>query len=402
MILSMLAAAAVFDPEAATRAYLATLQGAARAKSDAYFEGGYWLLLWGALVTVLVSWIELRFGWSARWSGWAARVGRRRWLAPALYAFPFVVVTAALTLPWSIYTDFIREHQYGLSNQSFPEWGGDQLKGLLIQLIIFPLLLMAIYAVIRRSPRRWWLWATLVVSAFIMVGAVIAPVFITPLFNTYKPMPAGPLRDQILAMAHANHIPASNVYVFDASKQTKRISANVSGLGPTIRISLNDNLLNRTSPAEVKAVMGHEMGHYVLGHVWRNLIAFTAVFLVLFLLLWWAAPRLLARHGARWGVTEVADPASLPLLMAIASVLFLVMTPVLNTIVRTDEAEADAFGLNAAREPDGFAAVSMKLSEYRKISPSPLEEFVFFDHPSGENRVRRAMEWKAKQLNETR
>jgi STE24 endopeptidase len=259
---------------------------------------------------------------------------------------------------------------------------------------------MAIFAVIRRSPRRWWLWANLVVSAFIMVGAVIAPVFISPLFNTYKPMAAGPLRDQILGMAHANHIPAENVYVFDASKQTKRISANVSGLGPTIRISLNDNLLNRTSPAEVKAVMGHEMGHYVLGHVWRNLIAFTAVFLLLFALLWWSAPRMLARYGQRWGVTKVEDPASLPLLMAIASVLFLVLTPVLNTIVRTDEAEADAFGLDAAQEPDGFAAVSMKLSEYRKISPGPVEEFIFFDPPSGENRVRRAMQWKAKHLNE--
>jgi STE24 endopeptidase len=400
MILTTLAAATTFDPEAAIQAYLATLKGAARAKSDAYFEGGYWLLLWGAVVTVLVSWIELRFGWSASWSGWAGRVTQRRWLKPALYALPFVLVTALLTLPWAIYTEFFREHQYGLSNQSFAEWGGDQLKALLIQLIVFPLALMAIFAVIRRSPRRWWLWATLVVSAFIAMGAVVAPVFISPLFNTYKPMAAGPLRDQILGMAHAQHIPAENVYVFDASKQTKRISANVSGLGPTIRISLNDNLLNRTSPAEVKAVMGHEMGHYVLGHIWRGLAAVTAVFLVVFLLLWWSAPRLLARYGPRWGVTELADPASLPLLMAIMAVLFLVMTPVLNTIVRTNEAEADAFGLDAAREPDGFAAVSMKLSEYRKISPTPLEEFVFFDHPSGENRVRRAMEWKAKHLNE--
>ncbi|MFD1612704.1 M48 family metallopeptidase [Sphingomonas tabacisoli] len=399
MILTALAAAA-FDPEAATQAYLSTLNGAARAKSDAYFEGGYWLLLWGALVTVLVAWIELRFGWSAKWSGWAARVGKRRWLQPALYAFPFVLVTGLLTLPWTIYTDFLREHQYGLSNQSFAAWAGDALKALLVNLILIPPVLMGVYAVIRRSPKRWWLYGALVVSAFTLIGAVIAPVFIAPIFNSYKPMAAGPLRDQILAMAHAQHIPAENVYVFDASKQTKRISANVSGLGPTIRISLNDNLLNRTSPAEVKAVMGHEMGHYVLGHVWRGFLAITTVFLVLFLLLWWSAPRLLARYGQGWGVTEVSDPASLPLLVAIASVLFLVMTPVLNTIVRTQEAEADAFGLDAAREPDGFAAVSMKLSEYRKISPTPVEEFIFYDHPSGENRVRRSMQWKAQHLNE--
>lgn len=400
MLQTISAAAAAFDAEAATQAYLNTLHGAARAKSDAYFEGGYWLLLWGALIAVAVSWAELRFGWSARWSAWSARVTHRRWLQPALYALPFVVVTALLMLPWSIYTDFVREHQYGLSNQGFGEWAGDQLKGLAIQLIVLPLVLMAIFAVIRGSPKRWWLWATLIVSGFIMVGAVIAPVFISPMFNNYAPMAPGPLRDQILDMAHASNVPAENVYVFDASKQTKRISANVSGLGPTIRISLNDNLLNRTSPAEVKAVMGHELGHYVLGHVWRGIVAITLVFLLVFVLLWWITPRLLARFGRRWGVQQVSDPASLPVLSAVATVLLLLMTPVLSTITRTSEAEADAFGLDAAREPDGFAAVSMKLSEYRKISPGPLEEIIFFDHPSGENRVRRAMEWKARHIAE--
>ena len=182
MLQTILAAAAAFDAEAATQAYLNTLHGAARAKSDAYFEGGYWLLLWGALIAVAVSWAELRFGWSARWSAWSARVTHRRWLQPALYALPFVVVTALLMLPWSIYTDFVREHQYGLSNQGFGEWAGDQLKGLAIQLIVLPLVLMAIFAVIRGSPKRWWLWATLIVSGFIMVGAVIAPVFIYPMF----------------------------------------------------------------------------------------------------------------------------------------------------------------------------------------------------------------------------
>lgn len=401
MIQAILAAAA-FDPEAATQAYLSTLNGAARAKSDAYFEGGYWLLLWSTLVAVLVSWIELHFGWSARWSAWAQRMTRRPMLRPALYALPYVLVTALLTLPWTLYTDFFREHQYGLSNQSFGEWGKEALIALTIQLVVTAIVLIGVFAVIRRSPKRWWLWATGVIALFMTIGALIAPVFIAPLFNDYKPMAAGPVRDQILAMAHANHVPADNVYVFDASKQSKRISANVSGLGPTIRISLNDNLLNRTSPAEVKAVMGHELGHYVLNHVVRGLLEICAVLLLVFFLLWWLSPKLLARYGERWGVFKVSDPAAMPLLIGMLAVLMLVLTPVTNSIVRTSEAEADAFGLDAAREPDGFAAVSMKLSEYRKISPAPLEEIVFFDHPSGENRVRRAMEWKARHLAEAR
>lgn len=398
MFQTIVAAAAAFDPEAATQAYLSTLSGAARARSDAYFEGGYWLLLWGALVTVAVSWAELHFGWSARWSAWARRVSGRRWLQPALYAVPFVLVTALLTAPWAIYTGFVREHSYGLSNQTFGAWAGEQGIGLVVQVVVTALILVGLFAVIRRSPRRWWLWGTGVIGCFAVLGLVVAPVFIAPLFNTYKPMPAGPMRDQILTMAHANNVPAENVYVFDASKQSKRISANVSGLGPTIRISLNDNLLHRTSPAETKAVMGHELGHYVLHHVWQLLAAFMAVFLLGFLTVWWLAPRVLARFGDRWGVGGVDDPAVMPLLSAIASVYFLVMTPVTNSITRIEETQADIFGLDAAREPDGFASVSMKLSEYRKISPGRLEEIIFFDHPSGEARVRRAMEWKARHL----
>jgi STE24 endopeptidase len=401
MILELLAAGA-FDPEAATRAYLDTLQGAAREKSDAYFEGGYWLLLWGALVSVAASWIILRLGWSARWSAWAGRVARRPSLRAGLYAAPYVLVSGLIALPWSIYTGFIREHQYGLSNQSFGAWAGDQGLQLIIGVIVTALLLMGLFAVIRRSPKRWWLWGTGVMTLFLVIGVAVAPVFITPLFNTYKPMPPGPMRDQILSMARAHDVPADNVYVFDASKQSKRISANVSGLGPTIRVSLNDNLLNRTSPAEVKAVMGHELGHYVLNHVGRIILVMAGIFLFVFLVLWWLTPRLLARHGERWGVREVSDPAVTPVFAAIASLLFLALTPLTNTLIRVNESEADAFGLDAAREPDGFALTAMKLSEYRKIEPSPLEEAIFFDHPSGRTRVRMAMEWKARHLNEAR
>lgn len=401
MFLDLLAAAP-FDAKAATRAYLNTLQGAARAKSDAYFEGGYWLLLWGAAISVLVAWITLHFGWSARWSAWAARRTGRPSVRAGLYALPFLLVTTLLALPWSIYTDFVREHRYGLSNQSFGQWAGEALTALAVSIPLTALLLMAIFAVIRRAPRTWWLWGTGVMSFFVVLGAAVAPVFIAPLFNTYKPMAAGPMRDQILAMARAHDVPADNVYVFDASKQSKRISANVSGLGPTIRISLNDNLLNRTSPPEVKAVMGHELGHYVLNHVGRIIGVMSAIFLFVFFMLWWLTPKLLARYGARWGVTEVTDPAVTPVFSAIAAVLFLLLTPATNSLIRINESEADAFGLDAAREPDGFALTAMKLSEYRKIEPTPLEEAIFFDHPSGRTRVRMAMEWKARHLAEQR
>jgi STE24 endopeptidase len=401
-VLTMAASASAggFDVDAATQAYMAMMQGAARARSDAYFEGGYWLLLWGALLSLAVNLALLHFGWSARWSGWAKRVGKGPARRVMLYGLVYLLVTSLIMLPWSLYTGYFREHQYGLSNLSLGGWFKEQGTGLMISLIVGPLILAAVFSAIRRAPRTWWLWGAGLMTGFIALGALVAPLFIAPLFNQYTPMQPSPLRNQILAMAHAERIPAEDIYVSDASKQTDRVSANVSGLGPTVRITLNDNLLRRVAPPGVKAVMGHEMGHYVLNHVPKLIASFAAVFGFLFFLIWWLAPRLLRRHAGRWKVEGPADPAALPLFAALASVIMLLLTPVTNGIVRLNEVEADAFGLDASREPDGFAAVSMMLGEYRKLEPSWLEEVIFFDHPSGYNRVRMSMEWKARHLNE--
>ncbi|HEU0066001.1 MAG TPA: M48 family metallopeptidase [Sphingomonas sp.] len=382
-----------FDVDAATRAYLDLLQGPARAKSDAYFEGGYWLIAWNALVALASYALLLFSGASARMRDWAQGVTKRRWLVTGLYGAVFAVASTLLVLPWSIYTDFVREDRYGLTSQSFAGWAGDWAKMLGVNVVVSALLFMAIFAVIRRLPRAWWVVGAGVMTLFVAIGALVAPMFIAPLFNTYTEMPAGPLRDRIVAVAGANAIPAEHIYVSDASRQTKRISANVSGLGPTIRITLNDNLLNRTGPDEVLSVMGHEMGHYVLGHVINLIVAFAIASLAIFFVLSRAAPRLIARFP-RWRVRDVADPAAAPVLLGLATVAGLVLTPLANSFIRHNESAADAFGLNAAREPDGFAKVAMRLSEYRKIEPGPWEEMLFFDHPSGATRVRMAMQWK--------
>ena len=389
-----------FDAEAATRAYLATLNGAARAKSDSYFEGGYWLPLWGALVSLLSYWIMLRFRWSAAWSGWSQRVVKWRWLQPALYSLPFGLIGGLMTLPWAIYTDFIREHQYEMSNQDFAAWSLDLLKMTGVGVVITAIFFIVIYAVIRNSPKRWWLWASAAIAGLLAVMILLAPVFVEPLINKYTPLAAGPVRSEILRIAKEQKIPAHDVFVVDASKQTKRISANVSGLGPTIRIALNDNLLNRSNIHGIKAVMGHEMGHYKLYHIQKLLLYVTLMALAGFAILYLAVPRILARRGERWGVRDVADPGSAPLLFVLLTLLMVPGDILFNSIIRHHESEADAFGLEAAREPDGFAMTAMQLSEYRKIEPSAVEEFLFFDHPSGRTRVRMAMDWKAKHLAE--
>lgn len=390
--------AAPFDVETATRAYLDTLQGPARAQSDAYFEGGYWLPLWAMLTGVLVDWLFLNFRIAHGIRAFAERRSKRLWFVTWLTALVYFLLATIILLPWTIYSDFWREKQYGLLDQTFGAWFGEFAISTAIDLVIAPLVIVAIYAVIRRAPKRWWLWGTGVIGAFLMVGMVLGPVFISPLFNTYTEMEPGPLRSKIEAVAAKYDIPAQHIYVFDQSKQHKRISANVSGLGPTIRISLNDNLLERTSEPEILAVMGHEMGHYKLNHVWWMVAIILSIFALGLFLTSRIAPRLIARFGQRWGVRDVADPASLPVLAICLGVWMFLMTPALNTLVRVNESAADAFGLDAAQEPDGFAKVAMRLSEYRKIEPGPVEEFLFFDHPSGATRVRMSMEWKAKHV----
>ncbi|GAA4349052.1 M48 family metallopeptidase [Hymenobacter saemangeumensis] len=393
------AAGSTFDVEAATQAYLNSLTPAQKAKSDAYFEGGYWLQLWRILYALGIAAVFLVGGLSRRMKALTARLPGQA-LRTLAYAALYFLLAGLLSFPLQVYTDFIREHQYDLSNQSFGEWLLYVLKSEALSVVFGSLLILVLYLMVRRTGRRWWQWGTVIVMFFLTLSVFVSPVFIRPLFNKYTPLPAGPVREAILSMARANGVPADNVYLVDASRQSKRISANVSGLGSTIRVSLNDNLLNRSTPAEVQAVMGHELGHYVLNHIPKMLIFFAIIVGLGFWFVDWAFHRLLVRYGARWDVAGIGDVGGLPLALALFALFTFLGTPLFNTIIRTNEQEADVFGLNAARQPDGFAKTAMKLSEYRKINPGPWEEILFFDHPSGRTRVLTAMRWKAEHLKE--
>jgi STE24 endopeptidase len=393
--------ASQFDAEKATDAYLATIKGQARKNSDAYFEGGYVLLLVDALYTIVVAALLL---W-LRISAWMRNVAQgwtrsRFWQVP-IYVILFLIVFAIAELPLAVYEGFIREHAYGLSNMTFAQWLGDFLKDFGIQLVFGTIVLTLIYAAVRAAGRSWWIWGWLITMVFFVIAAIIAPVFISPIFNDYYPLKEGPVKAEILSLARSNGIPVDNVYEFNASRQSKRISANVSGAFGTTRISMTDNLLNRSSPREVYAVLGHEMGHYVLSHNAIGITWFGMVFLIAFAFVNWGYRWLAALFGGNWDVRDIADPAGLPLAIALFAFFLLIATPVTNTITRTLEAQADIFGLNTARQPDGFALATLKLSEYRKLDPSPLEEFVFYDHPSGRSRIFMSMRWKAQHLNDS-
>jgi len=387
-----------FDPEAATNAYLAQIPAAARARSDAYFEGGYWLILWDFLMSVVVFWALLHFGWSANMRDFAARLTRLAFLQDLIYWVQFMILTTLLGAPLAIYEGYIREHKYGLATQTFGPWLGDQGKELLVNIILGGVLIAVLFWIVRKLPRTWHIWGAVVTTLFMIFAVMIAPVFIFPLFNKITRLDDPKITKPILSMARANDIPAHDVFKIDASRQSTRMSANVSGFSKTMRITLNDNLLRRGSPEEIQSVMGHEMGHYVLNHIYKDALFNFVVIVAFFSLLRWGLDWSLARWGEAWRIHGIGDVAVLPLVLFIATLFGFLFTPIQNTQTRTAEHEADMYGLNASRQPDGFAQAAIHLGEYRKMSPGRVEEWIFFDHPSGRRRIYDAMQWKAENL----
>lgn len=384
-----------FDPAAATAAYLAQLPPAAQAKATAYTHGGEWLLLWGWLVSTVVAVLILRSGVLARIS---ERLGARR-PRPLLTAFVIGVVFSVLgwllELPWSVYAHWWREKSYGLTSQTLGGWFGEQLVSLTLSSLLGALFFTALYALIRRSPKRWWAWGAGLAVSFLVLMMVLAPIFIEPIFNRYTPAPPGAVRDTVVALAKASGVPSDKIFVYNGSKQSNRYTANVSGLFGSARVAMSDVMFKKGADlGEVRGVVGHEMGHYAHAH---NLWAAAALSLIA-AALFWLTDRLFPL-AQRWmganPAAGIADPTTLPVLLTVVATLMLLATPLTRSLTRIEEADADAFSLEHARAPDGLARGLMKTVEYRAASPSRIEETLFYDHPSVSRRIRRAMDWKA-------
>ncbi|MBS0385075.1 MAG: M48 family metallopeptidase [Proteobacteria bacterium] len=386
------ATALPFDPDVATREWLNTMDPAAVRRSNSYFEGGYWIQFVGPIIGFIIAFLVLQLGWARGVRSWLEKTVKLYFLV-VIGFFLFYTLVGVVTFPWDYWVGFVREHDYGLSRQDFSHWFTEYLQGFGLNLAIGSIGIAILYFVIWLAKKSWWIWGTIVAVVLSAVASMLAPVYIAPIFNSYHEMADSPLKTSIVEMAQANGVPADNVYVFDVSRQSNRVTANVSGFAGTTRISMADNLIHRETPGGVRAVLGHEIGHYVLNHNVSLLVMFTLLIVVVFALANWLFNKLSA--GERWGIRNVWDPAGMPLLFSVIAFLMLVATPIQNNITRFHEHQADMFGLNAAREPDGFAESALLLSEYRKMEPSPLEEWFFYDHPSGYDRIHMAMVWKA-------
>lgn len=382
-----------FDPAVETARYIDGLGQAALQKASAYTLASHWLLLGGLVVTAIVTWVIVRSGLLDRLS---ARLQNRGWaLRTFVICVAFFLLSAVLSLPWGIYEEWGFERSYGRTNQPFADFMAQDAIGILLSSVLGGLFFLGVYALIRRSGKKWWIWSGGLAAFAVAATILLSPILIEPIFNDYKPVPNGPVRTALLTMADEAGIPHDRVLMFDGSRQSNNFTANVSGVFGSARIAISDVALDKASLDEVKAVTGHEIGHYVLGHVWR--MVFVIVFIAM--LGFFLADRLFDRVAALFGSkAKVSDPEGLPVLLLIVSVLGVLAQPVLNGVTRVGESEADAYSLRTANLPDALAGALVKTAEYRYPRPSALQEAIFYSHPSVETRVRRAMDWKAQQL----
>jgi len=379
-----------FDPQAATSAYIDSLGADALARAAEYTVGNHWLLLWNLLVTAVITWILVRTGILDRINDRLAKrgVNLRTWVVAAAY----FLVSGLLALPWSLYAEWSRERSYGRSSQPLMDFLGQGVLSLVIAAILVGLFFVGVYALMRRAGRFWWLWSgglTAVALSFLLLAG---PVVIEPLFNEYKPVPAGEVREALVEMARRSGVPEDRIFVYDGSRQSNNFTANVSGLGGSARVAISDVAFKGASLDEVKAVTGHEIGHYVLGHVWRRVILMSTLAVVFFFLADRLFPRFARAFGSR---AALGDPTGLPVLVFMVSLFLLLAQPLVNGMIRLGENEADQYSLETVNLPDALAAALVKTAEYRNPRPGRLQEILFYTHPSVERRVRRAMDWKA-------
>jgi Zn-dependent protease with chaperone function len=336
-----------------------------------YYESGNVLwaiaILWGFVVPLAL----LFTGFSAKLRDFARRLGRWWILTVAIYGVLFAIVGFLLDLPLSYYGDFVRQHAYGLSDQTAAKWWSDAAKALALSCLFNALFLWVPYLLLKKSPRRWWLYTALLAIPLLAVLLVVTPIWIEPLFNKFGPMKDKALEAKILALADRSGIEGSRVYEVAKSEDTKTVNAYVTGFLGTKRIVLWDTTLAKLDASQVLLVMGHEMGHYVLGHVQKLLALGSFLILVGLWVIHRTAGALIARYRDRWGFSELADVASVPLMGLLFGVVIFVLTPGILTFTRHTEHQADVFGLEITRDNHSCATAFVRLQEENLGNPRP-------------------------------
>jgi len=376
--------------EAATARYIDSLGPAALQKAHDYTVGKEWMELWALVVAAIVTWLIVRSGVLNKLEGKFAE--RRKNVRALIVGFVFFIISTILTLPWTLYADYFREKGYGRTSQPLGDFLMQGTIAALITAVVSALFFTGVYWLMRRTGKRWWIWSGGLTAAALAFFFLISPILIEPLFNKYEPVPPGQVRDAVVAMAGRAGVPPERVFMFDGSRQSNNFTANAGGVGNTARVAISDVALKNASLDEVRAVTGHEIGHYVLKHTWIGLLFFSIAAIILFFLAERTFPWFARRFGSS---ATIADPRGLPVLLFMISAFGFLTLPLTNSFSRMIETQADDYSLRTENRPDALSTALVKTAEYRYPRPGKIEEIIFYDHPSVEARVRRSMEWKA-------
>ena len=355
-----------------------------------YYRTGVPLWVAGTVLDLAIPALLLWSAASARLRSGARRLARGRWYPTvALYGAMYVVVTSLLAFPFAWYVGYVRQHVYNLSTQTASQFLGDSAKAVAVGCVAAAVTLWIPYLLLRKSPRRWWLWTGLAAAPIATLALVIAPIWIDPLFDRFGPMRDRALEARIVALARRAGIEGGRVYEVAKSEDTRQVNSYVTGLGATKRIVLWDTLVDRLTPDEVVFVMGHEMGHYVLGHTALVILGATLLVTASMYAVHRVAGALLGRWSRRFGFDRLDDPASLPLLALVVGVVSLAVTPVVLATSRYLEHEADRFGLEITRDNRAAAQAFVKLQQDNLAVPRTgvLDHLWRDSHPDSADRI---------------
>jgi Zn-dependent protease with chaperone function len=367
------------------------------ARAKAYSNSHYRHVFIGAFYGFLILLVILRWRVAPAFRNLAERASSSRFVQRIIFAPLILFTIAVLGIPSDIWDESL-QRAYGLSVQTWGAWTRDWILGQAIMLIVGTLLVGILYGVIRRSPRRWWFYFWLASIPIVLLMFFLQPIVVDPLFYTFKPLAGAQpvLVSEIQKVVHRGgmEIPADPMFVMNASSKTTGLNAYVTGFGASKRVVVWDNTIAKATVPETLFVFGHEMGHYVLLHIPKEMAIISAILLFLLYLGYRLSNGMLARWGAQWGIRDLQDWASLPVLLFVITLLAFLATPVFNGVSRHFEHEADRYGLEVIHgivdNPNQVAAHYFQKSGEKNLSDPDPSEFVkiwFFDHPTRPERV---------------
>ena len=362
-----------------------------QARQYARIKRQLWLVDQSISLLYAILWLTL--GWATGLRAWLTGFINNDWLLVAAFASIFTGIYFLLNLPLNYYTGFVLPHRYDLSTQSLKNWTIDQIKGLLLGAVLGLLVIELVYLALRQTGDSWWLWLTGGALVFSVLLANLSPILIMPIFNKFTPLGEehADLAQRLIKLAEQAGTKIKGVYKMDMSRRTKQANAALMGTGNTRRIVLGDTLINEFSDDEIETILAHELGHHVHKDIpWMigfGTLTTALSFYLVSLAMNWAIQA--------FGLTGIADPASLPALMILLSLYGLILMPINNAFSRWRERMADDYALEATGKSDSFASAFTRLANQNlsEVDPQPWVVFLFYSHPPLNARIAKAEKW---------